>query len=162
MRLVVLFVALALSVSCGKDGGNKSSLTEANGICSENDRSAGCLIQGADGLGVDLLEAMIDVPVKIQDTQVTFLADRSSVSTGRRINCKTAVRNGEVYQVTLSGDRLLVVSSDGSYEFDRFNNSTGIDGTWVWKGYGDDGTHMIRQMSFLSNNRVIIRANCEL
>lgn len=163
MRFVSLIFILILSVACGKDGGGGSSSSSKSGSCSLNGRSVACQsIQGADGLGVDLLDAMIDVPIKIQDAEITFLADKSAMSTGRRINCKTSVKNGEVYRFALRGSRLLLMTPSGSYEMDRLTDGSGIVGTWAWKGYEDQGTHVIRQMSFLSETRVIMRTNCEL
>ncbi len=162
MRLFSLLAILILSASCGKDGGGSSSAKDKS-ICSLNGRSVQCeSIRGADGLGIDLLESMIDVPVKIQDSDMTFLADKAATSTGRRITCKTAVKNGEVYRIALRGSKLLVMTGEGSFEMERLNDGAGISGAWAWKGYVDEGTHLIRQMTILNNNRVIMRTNCEL
>lgn len=163
MRLVSLFFILILTAACGKDNDEKSVSSQKSGLCSLNGQTVACQsIVGADGLGIDLLESMIDVPVKVQDTDVTFLADKTAISTGRRITCKTSVKNGEIYRIALRGDKLLVMTGDGSLEMERLNEGTGLNGTWVWKGYVDEGTHIFRQMTFLSTNRVILRNNCEL
>ncbi len=163
MRLFSLFVILILSASCGKDGGGSSSSAKDRGICSLNGRSVACeTIRGADGQGIDLLESMIDVPVKMQDAEMTFLADKAATATGRRITCKTSVKNGEVYRLALRGSKLLVMTGEGSFEMERLNDGEGINGAWAWKGYIDEGTHLIRQMTILNSNRVIMRTNCEL
>ena len=164
MKLVSLLVLLTLSISCGKDGGGGSSSSKSgSGTCSLNGRSVACeSIQGADGLGIDLLESMIDVPVKIDGAEMMFMADKSAVSTGRRITCKTAVKNGEVYRFALRGSRLLVMTAEGSYEMERLTDGEGIVGTWAWDGYIDQGTRLTKQMSFLSQTRVILKTNCEL
>lgn len=162
MRLFFLFVTLILIASCGQDGGGSSS-NKSRGICSLNGRSVQCeTIRGADGQGIDLLESMIDVPIQMQDTEMTFLADKTATSTGRRITCKTAVKKGEVYRFALRGAKLLLMTPEGSFEMDRLNDGSEINGAWAWKGYTDEGTHLIRQMTILNSNRVIMRTNCEL
>lgn len=164
MKLVSLLAVLILTIACGKDGGSGgSSIGEKDGGCSLNGRAVACeTIQGADGLGVDLLETMIDVPVKITDSEISFQSDKSSTEQGRRISCKTAVKNGEIYRIALRGNRLLVMTGNGTFEMDRLTDGSSLLGTWAWKGYEDNGAHIIRQMSFLSESRVIMRTNCEL
>ncbi len=163
MKLVSLLLISILSVACGQQGGGGSSSSQKEDGCSLNGRSVACAsIRGADGLGIDLLEAMIDVPVKIDGAEMTFLQDKSAVSNGRRIDCKVAVKNGEMYRFALRGERLLVMTSEGSYEMDRLSGGPGVNGTWTWKGYVDQGTHLIRNFTILNSNRVIMRNSCEL
>lgn len=168
MRLVSLLVLLALSVSCGKDGGgsggaSSSSTAQNNDSCDLNGRAVACeSIRGADGQGIDLLESMIDVPVKITDADIQFLADKTSATEGRRISCQTQVKNGEIYRFALRGNTLVMMTGEGSYEMKRLNSGSGLVGTWIWKGYVEEGTHIIRQMTFLGSSRVIMRTSCEL
>lgn len=163
MRLVSLLAILMIAASCGKDGGSSSSSTKSRGVCDLNGRAVACeSIQGADGQGIDLLESVIDVPVKIENADITFLADKSAMATGRRINCSTSVKNGEVYRFALRGERLLVMTGSGSYEMNRLSEGSGLTGAWVWKGYIDQGTHVIRNMTFIGNSRVVMRTQCEL
>lgn len=163
MRLVSLLTILILSASCGQDGGSGSSSSSRRGLCDLNGSTVACeSIRGADGQGVDLLESVIDVPVKIENADITFQADKSAVSTGRRINCKTSVKNGEVYRFALRGEKLLLMTGEGSFEMTRLSDGEGISGAWVWNGYIEEGTHVIRNMTFIGNNRVIMRTSCEL
>jgi hypothetical protein len=164
MRLVSFFFILILSASCGQDNsGGGSSASSRRGLCDLNGSSVECeTIRGADGEGIDLLESVIEVPVKIENSDITFQADRSASEAGRRINCKTAVKNGEVYRFALRGEKLLMMTGDGSFEMNRLSDGEGLTGTWIWKGYVDQGTHIIRNMTFLSSNRVIMRTTCEL
>ncbi len=164
MKLVSLLAIIILSVSCGKDGGGSSGGSSKSGnLCELNGRSVQCeQIQGADGQGVDLLETMIDVPVVIDGSEIRFTQDKTATSQGRRINCQTSVKSGEIYRYALRGDRLLIMTSSGSYEMEKLSDGEGLVGTWMWKAYVDSGTHLIRQMSFLSNSRVILRTSCEL
>lgn len=162
MKLVSLLAIIILSVSCGKDGGS-SGPSSKSGVCELNGRSVQCeQINGADGLGVDLLETMVDAPVVIDGSEIKFTQDKTAFSQGRRISCSTSVKNGEVYRFALRGSRLLIMTASGSYEMDKLSDGEGLIGTWMWKGYVDQGTHIIRQMSFLSNSRVILRTSCEL
>lgn len=165
MRLVSLLAILMIAASCGKDGGSSGGSSGKSGsrACDLNGRAVACeSIQGADGQGVDLLESVIDVPVKIENADITFLADKSAQATGRRINCTTSVKNGEVYRFALRGDKLLVMTGSGSYEMTRLSDGDGIGGAWVWKGYVDQGTHVIKNMSILGNSRIVLRTQCEL
>lgn len=163
MRLVSLLAILMIAASCGKDGGSSSSSSTKKGVCDLNGRAVACeSIQGADGQGIDLLESVIDVPVKIENADITFLADKSAMATGRRINCSTSVKNGEVYRFALRGERLLIMTGAGSYEMNRLSDGSGLTGAWVWKGYVDQGTHVIRNLTFIGNSRVVMRTQCEL
>lgn len=163
MKLVSLLFILVLSVACGQNGGGSSSSSKSGSSCSLNGRSVACeSIRGADGLGIDLLEAMVDVPVKVENSEITFLSDKSAVSNGRRIDCRVSVKNGEMYRFALRGSRLLLMTPEGSYEMTRLSDGEGLSGSWSWKGYVDDGMHLIRNVTFIGNNRMIMRNSCEL
>ena len=113
MKLVSLLAILILSVSCGKDGGGSSGSSSKSG-CELNGRAVQCeQINGADGLGVDLLETMVDAPYVLEGSEIKFTQDKTATSQGRRISCQTSVKNGEVYRYALRGDRLLVMTSSG-------------------------------------------------
>jgi hypothetical protein len=162
MRLVSLCFVLLLYAACGQQGGSGSSSSN-DGRCNLNGRSVACeSIRGADGQGIDLLDSMIDVPIKVQDAEITFMSDKVALAQGRRIDCRVAVKNGEVYRFAVRGDKLLVMTGEGSFEMERLNDGAGLLGTWFWKGYVDQGTHLIRQMTFLSTTRVIMKNVCEL
>lgn len=164
MKLVSLLLISVLTVACGQQGsGGGSSSSDKEQGCSLNGRSVACeSIRGADGLGIDLLEAMIDVPVKIEGAEMTFLQDKSAVSTGRRINCKLSVKDGEMYRFALRGERLMLMTPEGTYEMERLSGGPGVNGTWTWKGYIDQGTHLIRNLTVINSNRAIMRNSCEL
>ncbi len=163
MRIPFLFFVLLLLASCGRDGGGgASSSVTRRGLCDLNGRDVDCAtIRGADGEGIDLLEAVIDVPVKVSNGEITFLADRASQTQGRRIDCRIAVRNGERYGFTVRGDALTLTTSDGALEMDRISDGEGLTGAWMWKGYVDQGTHIIRKLTVVED-RAILRTHCEL
>jgi hypothetical protein len=164
MRLVSLLFIMILSVSCGQDSGSTSSSSPERGICSLNGNAVACeSIRGADGQGIDLLDSMIDVPIKIENADITFLADKAATDQGRRIKCSVGVKDGEVYRFALRGNKLLLMTSEGSFEMERINEGDGIVGsTWAWKGYVDQGTHVIQQITFLNKSRMIMKKSCEL
>lgn len=163
MKLVSLLCLLVLSISCGKDGGGGGSSSSKSGTCSLNGRAIACdSIRGADGNGIDLLEAMIDVPVKVENSEIKFLADKTATSTGRRINCKVSVKNGDIYRFALRGAGLLLMTPEGSYEMTKLSDGEGVNGAWTWNGYVDSGTHMIRNLTIIGGNRAILRTHCEL
>lgn len=191
MKLASLILILMLSVSCGNDSGSSGRSGGGNGngngsvsgngsvteggiteeaqastdsaLCNLNGREVACeTMRGADGQGVDLLESMIDVPVKISGADIQFMADKTSTAQGRRISCDAKVKSGEIYRYALRGDTLILMTGEGSFEYNRLISGTGLTGAWKWKGYVDDGAYMIRQITFLGENRVVIRHNCEL
>lgn len=165
MKLVSLFLALAFVSACGKVGGGSSSSDgkQAQDSCSLDGRAVSCQsIEGSDGLGIDLLDSMIDVPAKIQESEITFLADKSAASTGRRINCRLGVKNGETYRYALRGNSLMLMTPEGTMNMERLSSGEGLSGSWSWKGYIDQGTHVLRTMTIVGGNRVIMRKSCEL
>ncbi len=167
MRFVLVVVLIILSISCGKNddsSGSRSSEAEAEReTCTLNGQSVKCSsVRGADGLGIDLLDLMIEAPVRIQGSVITFLADKTSASSGRRISCNINVKNGEVYRFAFQGDQLLMMTNQGQYKMTRLSDGEGINGAWMWKGYVDDGTHVIRTMTFIENTKAILRTSCEL
>jgi hypothetical protein len=163
MKFASLLVIMLLAASCGKESSSGSASSKQAGRCDLNGRSVACeSIRGADGLGIDLLESMIDVPVQVSNSEIVFQEDKDAVSQGRRIECRTTVKNGEIYRYTLRGNALHLSTDTGTYEMERLNSGDGLLGTWKWNGYVDEGTHVIRQLSFLGNSRVIIRTSCEL
>jgi hypothetical protein len=163
MRLIFLLTSLHLFVSCGQDITGSSSRTPKDGYCDLNGTRVACeTIQEGDGEGVDLLESVIEVPVKIDNSDITFLADKTDISVGRRINCKSSVKNGEVYRFALRDGKLLLMTGSGSYEMERLSDGEDINGAWMWRGYVDEGTHLIRSMTIVNNRLAILRTTCEL
>jgi hypothetical protein len=167
MKLVYLFFFLASLGSCGQKTQEKSGENELfpndKERCVLNGKNVPCKsLEIADGLGIDILESMIEVPVIMSNSEITFLEDKKNQSTGRRITCATSVKNGEVYKLIPRGENLLVMTSLGSYEMKRLSEGEGILGAWVWNGYVDQGTHVIKNMTILDFDRVVLRTTCEL
>jgi hypothetical protein len=150
-------------ISCGRGGGGASSSSVAQEeFCDLNGRGVDCAsIEGADGEGIDLLEAVIDVPVTVTGSGVTFLSDRQSTNSGRRINCNISVRAGESYRYVVKEEKLILQTPEGLLEMNRISEGEGLAGAWMWKGYVDEGMHLIRKFTVVEN-RAIIRKHCEL
>jgi hypothetical protein len=161
--LPFLFAMMFMSISCGKKSETNSSLAPES-TCQLGGMAVACeTIEGSDGLGVDLLDTIIDVPINLSNSEITFQESKLSADEGRRISCKTQVRNGEVYQYSLRGDQLFIQTESGSYTMTRNNDEkNGILGTWFWQGYVDQGTLLLRTMTFVSQSRVILKTHCEL
>lgn len=164
MRLISLFFILILSAACGKEsstgglGGGSDK-----GLCNLNGTTVSCgTMKTADGEGIDLLESLVDVPVRIQNSEIVFQGERANKNLGRRIECGITIKSGDSFKYVLNGNRLLITEGGSSYEMQRLNEGSTLNGTWVWKGYVDNGTHMIRQMTILENNRAILKYSCEL
>lgn len=174
MRLLPLFITLLLFVSCGKNGGSSSSTpagpgTTTGGGAQLEEVEETCAADSctntitADGSIVDLLDSIVDVPAQISASQITFTAAKASVAEGDRISCKTEVAAGEVYSYSISGQKLMLQTNAGQYTMTRLNeDGQGLIGTWMWKGTGPDGMHVIRTMGIVSNSRVILKTHCEL
>ncbi|HXH30146.1 MAG TPA: hypothetical protein VNJ01_04985 [Bacteriovoracaceae bacterium] len=171
MRLFSIFFILILSVSCGKDSGSGSSSKdesrqgqETDGTCPFEGRRVPCeSVTNTDGLGVDLLDVMVEVPISVAGNTITFLEDKNQSVVGRRGNtCKVAVRNGEKYTFTLSGNSLNITTDAGSYQMERFTEGSDLDGTWGWQSYLASGERQIRQLSILHGTRAIVKTNCEM
>jgi hypothetical protein len=168
MKIVSLLFILILSASCGQGGGGGSSSSSPRAqnqdeSCNFEGREVACAnIEGTDGEGVDLLETMIDVPVQMSGSEMTFMADKTATSQGRRLSCKASVKNGEIYRYALRGDTLIVMSSEGTYEMERMTDGSTINSTWSWHGYEEAGTRIARQLTIVDSNRVIMRKTCEL
>jgi hypothetical protein len=153
MKVLVLLSMLVLAVSCGNDGGGSGSGLQQR-------QESPDLIY--DGLGVDLLDVMVDVPASVSDSEITFLDSKSQTLKGRRITCALGVNKDEVYYYRVTGDSLFLQTGAGPMEMTRTSGGPGIVGTWKWKGTVQDLTYKVRTMTvFRGMNRVIIRASCE-
>lgn len=167
-RLLPLLITLMIVASCGKDSssnpnpgrsGQNGNTPQPEEACLTED----CATITTDGSSTDLLDSLIDAPVEISASEIHFTVGKISVVKGDKITCKTEVRAGEVYQYALTGNNLQLQTGAGTYTMTRLNEGgTGILGTWMWKGKGEQGMHNIKTMSVVSNTRVILKNHCEL
>lgn len=178
MRLTGLLFILLLVAACGQNGSRTDAPqrqtdsgwgewdSQGTGKCQMSDGTqVGCeTLRGADGLGVDLLDTMVDVPIEVNNAEIIFGASKVSFKDGRRIDCKTEVRSGEVYSYSLNGSNLHIRTEDGvSINMKRLNETgSGLIGAWAWRGYAADGSHTIKQLTIVNENRAILQTHCEL
>ncbi len=162
MRFLLSILLLTAVVSCGKSGGGGSASSEPEAHqCEVNGEVVSC-DQIYDGLGVDILDAAIDVSATVSPSAITFTQARAVKSQGRRIECSVAVNSGDVYNYTVNGNSLYLDMPAGNITMTRVSGSGGIAGTWKWKGVVDGATFQTRLMTVTKSlNRVIMKTICE-
>lgn len=161
MRFIFLTSLFLFFSSCGiKDPATKEPLSSRP--CMFNNLLNRCdPIQNGETTGVEILESVVDVPIKLKNQEIIFLSDKNSFAVGQKINCSISVKNEQIYRFTLKEDKLFIISSEGSFEFDKLSGGNDIYGQWVWRGRSNEGILELRQLSFLDNSKLIIRKTCE-
>lgn len=162
MRFFLFLIITLLFSSCGKNP--RTIKTDGNKRpCVFNLLTNRCdPIQGNETSGVEILETVIEVPIKIQGEEIIFLENKSSFVIGKKINCELNVSKGEVYRFSINGNKLLIISQLGSNEFENQTAGENLVGHWVSKAYLDNGVLEIMQLYFLGKNKLILRKTCEL
>jgi hypothetical protein len=162
MRFLLMIVLLSAVVACGKggSGGSGSSNPELQ-QCEVGGRVVSC-DSIYDGLGVDILDALIDIPATVSSSAITFNQARSAKTEGRRINCAASVNSGDVYRYTVNGNSLYLDTPTGNVTMKRVHGEGGIVGTWKWSGIVDGATFQTKLLTVVkSMNRVIMKTTCE-
>ncbi len=162
MRFLLTVFILSTLIACGKDGGgSKSSVLPEAQQCEVNGVVVSC-DSIYDGLGVDILDAHIDVPATVSSSDITFNENRSIRAQGRRIECSLAVNKGDIYRYTVNGNVLYLDTPKGNIQMKRVNGGSGVVGSWKWSGIVDGATYQTRLMTVLRTmNRVIMKTTCE-
>ncbi|MGE3611591.1 MAG: hypothetical protein AB7I27_18515 [Bacteriovoracaceae bacterium] len=162
MRPLFVLMIAVLAISCGNPSRSKPNSIVGR-QCQLNEQLVPCetMNETTDGLGIDLLDVQVEVPIKIANSQITFLDTKFDSATGRRISCKAEAKAGDIYQYNLDGDQLGVQTNSGQLTFTR-SSGTGVNGNWVWSGNIDNGTHVIKQLIIIAENRAILKTHCEL
>lgn len=153
MRFLLLAFLSTLVVSCGQSGSSSKS-------GSSDDRQNEEYV--TDVREVDLLDVAMDVPVEISGNQITFKQSVADAATGVRSTCNVSVTTGEIYTYSLSGSNLTLKTSSGEkMSLKRVSGSSdSIIGSWTGKAYNGDQLVM-RRITFVSNNRMVMRTHCE-
>lgn len=160
MRFLLSILLLTAVVACGKNGGSGSASPEAQ-QCEINGEAVSC-DSVYDGLGVDILDAMIDVPATVSSSAITFNQARAVKTAGRRINCEASVAAGEVYYYSVNGETLTLDIGSRNITMKRVHGEGGLAGTWKWSGIVDGATYQTKLMTVVkSMNRVIMKTTCE-
>lgn len=157
MRLICLLAVLLVVTSCGKKGGSSSTGGEQREeVCANSD----CSIF-SDGTSVELLESVVDASVSISDSQILIHTSMTDMDQGDRLACKTEVKKGEIFYYSFAGDILTLQTSTGTYPMKRVNQGqSGLRGPFVWRGQ-ENGMNVMKTITFISSNRILLRNNCE-
>lgn len=159
MRFLLTIILLSAVVACGKGGSGGSGSSDPDAQqCEVNGVVVSC-DSIYDGLGVDVLNAKIDVPATIDSTSITFTQSRNVKSEGRRISCTASVNAGDVYRYSINGSTLYLDTPSGNIRMTRVHGS-GIMGMWRSTGIVDGATFQEKLLT-VAKNRVILQTNCE-
>jgi hypothetical protein len=148
---ILLLTFLFVIVSCGQGQSPKHAVSQK-----QNEEFATNVRE------VDLLDVAMDVPVEILSGKITFKQSFSESVSGDRSSCSLGVTNGEIYDYVLSGSALMVKTSTGlKINFKRISGEReSIVGSWSSRTYVGDQLVM-RRMTFLSQDRLVVRTHCE-
>lgn len=151
MRFLILLTLLSVLVSCGQGGSSSSSSNKP-----QNEEYV------TDIREVDLLDVAMDVPVEISRSQITFKQSAGNTASGVRSTCSVGVSSGEVYGYNLDGSNLVIKTSNGTKM--TLKRVSGDDNSIVgsWSGKSNSGGQLVlRRMTFVSENRLVMRTHCE-
>ncbi len=150
MRFLLL-AFLSILVGCGQ---NSSSTSDDKAEKQEE--------YYTDVREVDLLDVAMDLPVDVSGNAITFRQSFNQSAIGVRSSCNLAVTSGESYSYRLDGDALVIQTPGGEkMVLKRVSGDRGsIVGSWT--GKVRTGDQMIaRRLTFVSENRLIMRTHCE-
>lgn len=139
-------------VSCGE---KSTSPQSENEVVRQNQDYA------TDIREVDLLDVAIDVPIELSSDKITFKRSSQNSASGVRTTCSVKVDAGETFQYGLSGNNLSLVQSDGKrLNFRRVSGEKSLAGSWTSKSR-EGNTLVLRRITFLGDNRLVMRTHCE-
>jgi hypothetical protein len=150
---IFLLTFLVVLVSCGQSKNNSTK----NSVTSQQNEEFATNVKE-----VDLLDVALDVPVEILGGKITFKQSFSNSVSGDKSSCSVGVISGEVYDYILSGSSLMIKTSTGlMINLKRISgDSESIVGSWSSRSYVGDQLVM-RRMTFLSEDRLVLRTHCE-
>lgn len=151
MRFLFL-IFLSVLVSCGQSGSSKSGGAEQP----QNQEYI------TDIREVDLLDVAMDVPVEISGNRIIFKESIADSANGVNSSCSIGVTTGEAYSFKVNGDGMVIHTSAGlKINFARVSGDRdSILGSWTGKSY--EGAKLVmRRMTFVSSDRLIMRTHCE-
>lgn len=155
MRFLLL-TFLSVLVSCGQGGSSSKSNGGGGNERPQNQEYI------TDVREVDLLDVAMDVPVEINSNQIIFKQTTTDAANGVRSTCSVGVTTGEAYGYQVRGASLVISTPAGQkLTFTRVSGEgSSIVGSWSGKSY--EGSQLVmRRMTFVSSNRLIMRTHCE-
>lgn len=147
----ILFIFLSVLISCGQDGTQKSA---------KDDRQDEEYI--TDVKEVDLLDVAMDVPIEVSGSKIVFKQSFSDSANGMASTCSIGVTKGETYDFKVSGATMLIQTAGGEkMDFTRVSGE-GNNLVGSWTGKFQEGRKLVmKRMTFVSENRLIMRTHCE-
>ncbi len=151
MRFLLL-TFLSVLVSCGQGGSSKSGGSEKP----QNQEYI------TDVREVDLLDVAMDVPVQVSGSQIIFKQSIADSANGVRSTCSVGVTAGEAYNYAVNGKSLVIRTPAGKkMNFTRVSGEgNSIVGSWSGK-FMDGSQLVMKRMTFVSQERLIMRTHCE-
>jgi hypothetical protein len=110
----------------------------------------------------DLLDVAIDVSIEISLNKIYFKQSESQIAEGKHSDCALSVLADESYDYKYDGDLLEIRSKQGILR--KFLRLSGEPNSLIgiWTNKTIEGSKMIlSRMTFVSEERMIIRNHCE-
>jgi hypothetical protein len=162
MRFLSMILLLSAVVACGNNGGSGSGSSGPQAQQCEVDGQVVSCDSIYDGLGVDILDAMVDAPATVTSSAITFTQSRNTKVQGRRIACSASVNSGDVYRYSIHGNTLTLDTPTGNLDMTRIQGDSGIVGKWKWVGIVDGATYETKVLTVVKSlNRVLMKTTCE-
>lgn len=151
MRFLLLALPILL-ISCGQN--TKSS--SGPGPDKQNEEYV------TDVKEVDLLDVAVDARIEVNGTQIIFKEAANNSVNGVASSCSVGVSPGEIYTYRANGNSLEILTSTGKkMKFERISGSgNSIVGSWTGKDK-EGNQYIMRKMTFLGQERVVMRTHCE-
>jgi hypothetical protein len=150
MRFLLL-TFLSVLVSCGQGSSSKNVTPDV-----QNQEYITEVRQ------VDLLDVAMDVPVEVSGHKITFKESFSESTNGVSTTCSLGVTSGESYDFQISGTSMLINTSSGKKMTFRRVSGVGDSIVGSWTGRAKEGGQLVlRRMTFLSQDRLVMRTHCE-
>ena len=150
MRFLLL-TFLSVLVSCGQGSSSKNATPDV-----QNQEYITEVRQ------VDLLDVAMDIPVEVSGHKITFKESFSESTNGVSTTCSLGVTSGESYDFQISGTSMLIKTSSGKKMTFRRVSGVGDSIVGSWTGRAKEGNQLVlRRMTFLSQDRLVMRTHCE-
>lgn len=150
MRFLLL-IFITVLVSCGQNGPGKST---------DKDQQNEEYI--TDVKQVDLLDVAMDVPIEVSGDKIIFKQEANDSANGVISSCAVGVTAGETYGYQVKGQSMTIKTSTGQkMTFTRISGEgNNLVGSWSGKFY-EGSTLVMKRMTFVSEDRMILRTHCE-
>ncbi len=98
----------------------------------------------------------------VSGNKITFKESFSESTNGVSTTCSLGVTLGESYDFQISGTSMLIKTSSGKKMTFRRVSGVGDSIVGSWTGRAKEGKQLVlRRMTFLSQDRLVMRTHCE-